>query len=86
MGPYHRGLQRLVQDLNRLYRTEPALYEVDFSPAGFQWIDCNDWEGSTVSFLRRGHDPENFLVFVCNFTPVVRSGYRVGVPRGGLYR
>ncbi len=86
MGPYHRGLQRLVQDLNRLYRTERALSEVDFTPAGFQWIDCNDWEGSTVSFLRRARDPENFLVFVCNFTPVVRSGYRIGVPRGGFYR
>jgi 1,4-alpha-glucan branching enzyme len=86
MGPYHRGLQRLVQDLNRLYRTEPALAEVDFSPAGFQWVDCNDWEGSTVSFLRRARDPENFLVFICNFTPVVRSRYRIGVPRGGFYR
>ena len=86
MGPYHRGLQRMVQDLNQLYRSEPALHEEDFTPAGFQWIDCNDWEGSTVSFLRRAHDPGNFLVFVCNFTPVVRSSYRLGVPRGGFYR
>ncbi len=86
MGPYHRGLQRLVQDLNSLYRTEAALFEVDFTPAGFQWIDCNDWEASTVSFLRRASDPGNFLVFICNFTPLVRSGYRVGVPQGGLYR
>ncbi|MBI4572153.1 MAG: 1,4-alpha-glucan branching protein GlgB, partial [candidate division NC10 bacterium] len=86
MGPYHRGLQGLVRDLNRLYRTQPALYQVDFDPQGFQWIDCNDWEGSTISFLRRGRDVENFLVFVCNFTPVVRESYRVGVPRGGFYR
>ena len=86
MGPYHRGLQRLVQDLNTLYRNEPALHEVDFEPAGFQWIDCNDWEGSSISFLRRARDPENFLVFVCNFTPVVRDAYRIGVPRGGFYR
>jgi 1,4-alpha-glucan branching enzyme len=86
MGPYHRGLQRLVQDLNRLYRAEPALHQVDFEPAGFQWIDCNDWEGSAISFLRRARDPEEFLVIVCNFTPVIRRGYRLGVPRGGYYR
>jgi 1,4-alpha-glucan branching enzyme len=85
MGPYHRGLQRLVQDLNRLYRTHPALYEVDFAPNGFQWIDCRDWDASVISFLRRARDPEDFLLFVCNFTPVVRHGYRVGVPRGGIY-
>jgi 1,4-alpha-glucan branching enzyme len=86
MGPYHRGLQRLVQDLNRLYRTEAALHQVDYSPAGFQWIDCNDWDSSVISFLRRARDPQDFAVFVSNFTPVVRRGYRVGVPRGGFYR
>ena len=86
MGPYHRGLQRLVQDLNTLYRSQPALHQVDFDPLGFQWIDCNDWEGSTISFLRRARDPGDILVFVCNFTPVVREKYRVGVPRGGYYR
>jgi 1,4-alpha-glucan branching enzyme len=59
---------------------------VDVDPAGFQWIDCNDWEHSLVSFVRRARDPEDFLVFVCNFTPVPRQGYRVGVPRGGWYR
>jgi 1,4-alpha-glucan branching enzyme len=86
MGPYHRGLQQLVQDLNALYRTTPSLHQVDFEPAGFQWIDCNDGEGSVISFLRRARDPEMFLVIVCNFTPVVRQGYRIGVPRGGFYR
>jgi 1,4-alpha-glucan branching enzyme len=86
MGPYHRGLQRLVQDLNTLYRTEGALHQVDYSPAGFQWIDCNDWDASVISFFRRARDPQDFVVFVSNFTPVVRSGYRVGVPRGGFYR
>jgi 1,4-alpha-glucan branching enzyme len=86
MGPYHRGLQRLVQDLNTLYRTESALHQVDFEPAGFRWIDCNDWEGSVISFLRRARDPADVLVFVCNFTPVVRHGYRIGVPRGGFYQ
>ncbi|RPI08345.1 MAG: 1,4-alpha-glucan branching protein GlgB [Zetaproteobacteria bacterium] len=86
MGPYHKGLQCLVQDLNGLYRTQPALAQADCSPEGFQWIDCDDSDASVVSFLRRGRDPEDFLVFVCNFTPVVRPGYRLGVPRGGLYR
>jgi len=86
MGPYHAGLRRLVQDLNRLYREQPALHQVDFEPAGFQWIDCNDWESSVVSFLRRARTPDDFVVAVCNFTPVVRHGYRVGVPRGGFYR
>ncbi len=86
MGPYHRGLQRLVQDLNRLYRSEPALHQVDFDPAGFQWIDCGDWEQSVVSFVRRAKGPADFVLFVCNFTPVPRHGYRIGVPAAGYYR
>ncbi len=85
MGPYHRGLQCLVQDLNRLYRTQPSLHQIDFEPAGFQWIDCHDWGSNVIAFVRRARDPEDFLVFVCNFTPVVRHGYRIGVPRGGFY-
>ena len=85
MGPYHRGLQRLVQDLNGLYRTQPALYEADFASEGFQWMDCDDTDASVISFVRRARDPQDFLLFVCNFTPVVRAGYRVGVPRGGFY-
>jgi 1,4-alpha-glucan branching enzyme len=85
-GPYHRGLQRLVADLNRVYRAEPALHQVDFEPAGFSWIDCNDWEQSIVSFLRRARDPGDFVVAACNFTPVPRHGYRVGVPAPGTYR
>ena len=86
MGPYHRGLQRLVQDLNALYRSEASLHQVDYAPAGFQWIDCNDWDASVIAFFRRARDPRDFIVVVSNFTPVVRSGYRVGVPRGGFYR
>jgi 1,4-alpha-glucan branching enzyme len=86
MGAFHRGLQRLIRDLNQLYRREPAFHQVDFTPDGFQWIDCQDWEGSLVSFLRRAKDPADLLVFVCNFTPVVRPGYRVGVPHPGSYR
>ncbi|MEK7710247.1 MAG: 1,4-alpha-glucan branching protein GlgB, partial [candidate division NC10 bacterium] len=86
IGPYHGGLQRLVKDLNRLYRSEAALHQVDFDPAGFQWIDCNDWEQSVVSFVRRARDGEDFVLFVSNFTPVPRHGYRLGVPREGFYR
>jgi 1,4-alpha-glucan branching enzyme len=84
-GPYHKGLQGLVRDLNRLYRSEPALYQVDSEPRGFEWIDCHDWQASVVSFLRRGKNPDDFMVVICNFTPVPRHGYRVGVPIGGEY-
>ncbi|HVT48043.1 MAG TPA: 1,4-alpha-glucan branching protein GlgB [Vicinamibacterales bacterium] len=84
--PMHAGLQRCVADLNRLYQAEPALYEVDFEPGGFEWIDCNDHESSVVSFLRRARDPEDFIVAVLNWTPVVRTAYRVGVPEPGFYR
>jgi 1,4-alpha-glucan branching enzyme len=84
--PMHAGLQRCVADLNHLYAAEPALHEVDFEPAGFDWIDCNDHEASVVSFLRRARDPEDFVVAVLNWTPVVRGGYRVGVPEPGFYR
>lgn len=84
-GPHHKGLQTLVRDLNRLYRSEPALYEVDFEPAGFEWIDFHDWQRSIVSFLRRAKDPDDFVVVVCNFTPVPRHDYRVGVPIAGDY-
>jgi len=81
----HRKLQQYVKDLNRLHAAEPALHEVDFSWEGFQWIDLHDVDKSIVSFVRRAKDPEDFLVVVANFTPVVREGYRVGVPRGGFY-
>ena len=85
-GPYHRGVQSLVRDLNRLHRTEPALHELDFDPAGFAWIDCADWEQSVVSFVRRARDAADCVVVACNFTPVPRRAYRVGVPRPGFYR
>jgi len=84
-GPYHRGLQRLVADLNRLYRAEPALHQLDFEPAGFQWMDCSDSEQSIVSFCRFARDAETLILCACNFTPVPRPGYRVGVPREGFY-
>jgi len=86
MGSYHRGLQALVRDLNRLYRAEPALHQVDFEPAGFQWMDCSDAEQGVVAFVRRARDARDLVLVLCNFTPVSRHGYRVGVPVEGFYR
>jgi len=83
---YHRKLQAFVRDLNRLYRKEPALYEVDFHHSGFEWVDFSDVDSSVIAFLRRARDPKNFLLFCCNFTPVPRTGYRFGVPERGFYR
>jgi 1,4-alpha-glucan branching enzyme len=83
--PLHRGAQRWVKDLNRLYRSEPALYELDFEIGGFEWIDFHDWENSIVSFLRRGKSSDDIVLVVCNFTPVPRFNYLVGVPRGGVW-
>ncbi|HXN50489.1 MAG TPA: 1,4-alpha-glucan branching protein GlgB [Candidatus Acidoferrum sp.] len=82
----HRGIQRLVADLNKLYAAEPALHEVDFDWHGFEWIDCNDADNSVFSFMRRGKNPQDLLVVVMNATPVVRPGYRVGVPQPGFYQ
>jgi 1,4-alpha-glucan branching enzyme len=84
--PLHGGLQRFVRDLNDVYKKEPALHEVDFEPAGFQWIDCNDYESSIISLMRRSRDGRRFVVVVLNFTPVVRSDYRIGVPEPGFYK
>jgi 1,4-alpha-glucan branching enzyme len=84
--PLHKGLRRFVQDLNWVYGAEPALHEVDFEPAGFQWIDCNDSDNSVVSFIRRARDRNDLVVAIVNFTPVPRDGYRIGVPFGGEYR
>jgi len=84
--PEHKGVKQLVQDLHRVYRAEPSLYELDSRPEGFSWIDCNDHESSVVSFVRRSKDPADFTVFILNFTPVVRYGYRLGVPEAGWYR
>jgi 1,4-alpha-glucan branching enzyme len=85
-GPYHRGLQHLVADLNRLYRAEPSLHQQDCEPAGFAWMDCSDAQQSIVAFARFARDRGRLTVCVCNFTPVPRHGYRVGVPVPGLYR
>ena len=83
--PLHRQLQHFVKDLNRLYRAQPALYEVDFQYMGFEWIDFHDSDNSIVTFLRRAKNPDDFVVFLFNFTPVVREGYRIGVPKAGFY-
>jgi len=83
---HHTGLQKWVEDLNRLYRTEKALYELDFDPAGFRWIDCNDVENSTLSYLRLGHLPDEVVLVVLNFTPVPRFNYVLGVPYGGEWK
>jgi 1,4-alpha-glucan branching enzyme len=82
----HQGLQRFVKDLNRLYKSERSLSEVDFDYTGFEWIDFHDVEGSVIAFLRKAKDPRDFLVFVCNFTPVPRQKYRLGMPEPGFYR
>ncbi|NIL98524.1 MAG: 1,4-alpha-glucan branching protein GlgB, partial [Planctomycetales bacterium] len=76
----HQGLKKLVADLNRLYRSQPALFEDDFTPSGFEWIDCHNYEDSTLSYIRRAHDRDDYLVVCCNFTPVVRKQHRLGVP------
>jgi len=82
----HRGIQRLVSDLNHLYAAEPALHQVDFDWHGFEWIDANDADNSVLSFIRRGKNLEDLIVAIMNATPVVREGYRLGVPNPGLYR
>jgi 1,4-alpha-glucan branching enzyme len=82
----HVRLQHYFGDLNRLLASEPALHELDFSPEGFEWIDFSDADSSVVSFIRKARDPEDFLVIVCNFTPIPRTGYRIGVPRMGVYK
>ncbi len=83
--PAHAGLQRWVRDLNHLLRAEPSLHEVDFEPAGFEWVDPNDWDGSVISFMRHDRHQGPPVLVVVNFTPVVRPGYRVGVPSRGMW-
>jgi 1,4-alpha-glucan branching enzyme len=83
--PAHAALRRYVQDLNWHYRSQPALYQCDFDPAGFRWIDCNDNENSVISLVRYARDPHDFVVMIFNFTPVPRAQYRIGVPEAGWY-
>jgi 1,4-alpha-glucan branching enzyme len=82
----HRKFQTFCEALNGLYQREPALYEVDFHWAGFEWIDFHDAENSVVSFVRRARNRNDFLVFACNFTPTPHLKYRIGLPEAGGYR
>lgn len=81
----HEGIQKLVKDLNALYRTEPALYERNFSGEGFEWIDHQDATNSVLAWIRKGASPSDQLLFIANFTPVVRENYRIGVSTPGYY-
>jgi len=83
--PEHATLLRWVRDLNTAYRGEPALHELDTSQAGFEWIDCNDAEQSVLVYLRRAHSSSDILIVACNFTPVPRRNYRIGVPTAGRW-
>jgi 1,4-alpha-glucan branching enzyme len=84
--PAHAGVQRWLRDLNTAYRAEPALHARDCEPSGFEWVDCNDAAQSTLAFVRRGGDPEQVVLVVCNFTPLPRARFRVGVPADGWWR
>ena len=85
-GSTHGGIKKLVADLNQLYINEPALHECDFSGDGFEWIDCHNAADSTLVYVRRAKDPSDFVVVVCNMTPVVRHGFRVGCATSRLVR
>jgi 1,4-alpha-glucan branching enzyme len=85
-GPYHAGLQRFLADLNHLYQSEPALWEADYHPDGFAWVDCSDHENSVLSFVRQTRDRTCQILVVMNLTPLLRRPYRVGLPRAGAWR
>jgi 1,4-alpha-glucan branching enzyme len=85
-GPYHVALQRFLADLNRLYLAEPALWQCDYDPDGFFWVDCSDHENSVLSFVRQNLDRTSQILVVLNLTPVTRAPYRLGLPRGGFWR
>jgi 1,4-alpha-glucan branching enzyme len=85
-NPLHAGLKRWVRDLNTFYRGQTAFHQLDFEAAGFEWVDCKDFQRCVISFLRRGRNPDDQLLFVCNFTPVVRQNYRIGISAGGYWR
>jgi 1,4-alpha-glucan branching enzyme len=84
--PVHRGVQAWMEQLNRVYRSEPALHALDNTVDGFEWVDCNDNATSTISLLRKSESPRDSVLVACNYTPVPRTGYRVGVPHGGYWR
>jgi 1,4-alpha-glucan branching enzyme len=81
----HQGVQRFLADMNALYRREPALHQVDFDWFGFEWVDCHNWQDSVLVYLRKAKDPNDYVVCCCNFTPVPRVGYKIGVPEACFY-
>jgi 1,4-alpha-glucan branching enzyme len=83
---FNSGLQRWLEDLNQFYRKNPAMHEKDFSHEGFEWIDCNDVHQSTLSLIRHGNTPGDDIIVVCNFTPVPRHNFRIGVAREGVWK
>ncbi|MFH1857923.1 MAG: 1,4-alpha-glucan branching protein GlgB, partial [Candidatus Omnitrophota bacterium] len=83
---HHQQLQKWVIDLNHCYRNEPALHENDCHPEGYEWVDCSDYENGTLSYIRKGRTTGDLILAVCNFTPVPRHHYRIGVPRSGFWR
>ena len=85
-GPYHRGTQKFIEDLNRLYQAEPALWETDYDMEGFYWMDCSDHEHSVLSFVRQSADRKSLLLIVLNLTPVLRHSYRIGLPESGFWK
>ncbi len=82
----HKGIQHLVKDLNNTYQNEPAMYEVDSNWKGFEWIDISDADNSMLSFIRKGRDENDFLVFILNFTPTLHQTYKFGVPKSCEYK
>ena len=82
----HKGIQKLLKDLNAFYRNEPELYKNDFDPSGFEWVDRSDWEHSIISFLRLARSSNNVVLVVCNFTPTPRQNYRIGAPCKGFWK
>lgn len=80
---YHEGVRKLIMDLNNLYKTQPALFEKQFSPEGFEWINYSDHQNAVMSYIRKGNNSKEDLVIICNFTQVVRENYRIGLPKKG---
>jgi hypothetical protein len=78
-------VQKWVEDLNRVYQDEPALHQLDFDPSGFEWIDCSDADASVLSFVRKSASGSEIVLVVCNFTPIVRRNYLMGVPGDGFW-
>ncbi|MAO15984.1 1,4-alpha-glucan branching protein GlgB [Muricauda ruestringensis] len=83
---FHSGIQEAIKDLNKMYKSNPALYQKQFKPDGFQWIEYNDQENTVISFIRKGNDPKDDLIVVCNFTPMPRENYRLGVPKNSTLK